>query len=50
VSRGGLIVLDEYACKGWGESDAVDEFFRDRDVEIKAIPFSSKPTAYIIKP
>jgi len=50
VSRSGVIVLDEYGCRGWGESDAVDEFFTDRNVEIKAVPFAAKPTAYIVKP
>ena len=24
---GGIIILDEYGNKGWGESDAVDAFF-----------------------
>ena len=46
---GGVIVLDEYACRGWGESDAVDEFFSDKNVEIKSVPFGAQPTAYLIK-
>ncbi|MBI2603642.1 MAG: class I SAM-dependent methyltransferase [Deltaproteobacteria bacterium] len=50
VSRGGVIVLDEYSARGWGESDAVDEFFREKAIEIKTVPFSSRPTAYLIKP
>ncbi len=51
VSRHGVIVFDEYGKRGWGESDAVDEFFRDmRDVNIIAVPNSVSPTAYIIKP
>ena len=50
VSRSGVIILDEYACRGWGESDAVDEFFADkRDLKIKAVPLGAQPTAYIIK-
>ena len=49
VSRSGLIVIDEYGCRGWGESDAVDEYFEDKNVKIKTVPFSATPTAYIIK-
>lgn len=51
VSRGGIIIFDEYAVAGWGETDAADEFFKDKvNVEIKSIPYSEKPTAYVIKP
>lgn len=49
VSRSGVIILDEYASRGWGESDAVDEFLADKHLELKVVPFASKPTAYIIK-
>ena len=50
VSKGGLIILDEYSSRGWGESDAVDEYFDLKKVKIKSIAFSAKPTAFIIKP
>ena len=50
VSPGGLIVLDEYGKRGWGESDAVDEFFLDKGIAINALQGSFQPTAYIIKP
>ena len=49
VTPGGIIVLDEYAIRGWGESDAVDEFFAGKSVEIRTVEYSSKPKAYIIK-
>ena len=49
VSRSGVIVLDEYACRGWGESDAVDEFLADKDAVLTTVPYASRPTAYIIK-
>ena len=49
VTPGGLIVLDEYAIRGWGESDAVDEFFKDKHVDIRVVEHSNKPTAYIVK-
>jgi hypothetical protein len=50
VTPGGLIVLDEYGKRGWGESDAVDEFFRNKNVEINAVQGSFQPTAYVKKP
>ena len=49
VAPGGLIVLDEYGKRGWGESDAVDEFIKGKNIQIKAIRGSYQPTAYIIK-
>ncbi len=50
VIRGGIVLIDEYATPGWGESDAVDEFFAtDKGVEIKALAYSQRPTAYLIK-
>lgn len=50
VSRGGVVAFDEYALPGYGESDAVDEFLRDKDLELKSIPWANTPSAYIIKP
>ena len=50
VSPGGIIVLDEYGKRGWGESDAVDEFFADTRLKISAVRGSFQPTAYIQKP
>lgn len=49
VSPGGVIIFDEYGSRGWGESEAVDEFLNKKKLKIKAVEFSSKPTAYIIK-
>jgi hypothetical protein len=49
VSPGGVIIFDEYGQSGWGESDAVDEFFFNKKCDIKTVEFSSKPTAYLIK-
>jgi hypothetical protein len=48
VSRGGLVVFDEYAYHQWSESKAVDRFFADKKVEIKILDFMC-PTAYIVK-
>ena len=49
IVPGGVIVLDEYAKRGWGESDAVDEFIKDKNIIIQQIEFSSQPTAMIIR-
>lgn len=49
VSKGGLVVFDEYAYHEWSESQGVDRFFKDLDVQIKALHCEC-PTAYIRKP
>ncbi len=49
VSPGGIIVFDEYGDEDWGETKAIDKYFADQDVNIKRIPCSTKPSAYIIK-
>ena len=49
VTKGGLLVFDEYALENYGESDAVDEFIKNRKIKLKSIPWSSTPTGYFIK-
>ena len=49
VTPGGIIVCDEYGSPEWGESDAIDEFLKDRNVMLKTVEFSAKPTAYFTK-
>lgn len=49
VSPGGVIAFDEYGLPGYGESNAVDEFMRDRNETLRAFPWANTPTAYIIK-
>ncbi len=49
ITRGGIIVFDEYALEKYGESDAVDEFFRNKKLKIKTISWASTPSAYVIK-
>ena len=49
VSKGGVIIFDEYGSRGWGESEAIDEFFKDTQYKIKKTEFGYKPTAYLIK-
>ncbi len=50
VVRGGLILFDEYGIRPWGgESNAVDEYFSDKNVEIQRFDWCSNPGGYIIK-
>ncbi len=49
VTPGGIILLDEYGKRGWGESDAVDEFFKGKNKTINAMKTSYQPTSFIIK-
>jgi hypothetical protein len=50
VSRGGIVILDEYGIAGMGETDAVDEFFAGSESKPIAVPHSESPTAYLVKP
>lgn len=52
VSRGGVVLFDEYALKEWaGETQAVDEFFADKpDVTVRTLPWTNSPAGYVIKP
>lgn len=52
LSRGGVILFDEYSIKEWpGETKAVDEFFtKFPDVMIKTLKWTNAPAAYVIKP
>jgi hypothetical protein len=49
VSKGGIIVLDEYGSRGWGETNAVDKFFKNKKLKIETIPYTHSPTAFIKK-
>lgn len=52
VSRGGLLLFDEYAIKEWpGETLAVDEFLADKPgLQIKTLPWTNVPAGYLVKP
>jgi hypothetical protein len=47
VLKGGIVILDDYGTFP-GETKAVDEFFRDRCVTIRKLPFCMTP-CYIVK-
>ena len=48
VSRGGVILLDDYANVFPGANKAVDEYFKGKDVQIKRLPYCVTP-CYLIK-
>ena len=50
VSKNGIIIFYGYGKRGWGETDAVDEFFRNKkNIKIQSIKFSNQPSAFIVK-
>ncbi|PYJ09251.1 MAG: macrocin-O-methyltransferase [Verrucomicrobia bacterium] len=51
LSRGGLMLFDEYAIHNWpGETRAVDEFFKDKpEVRVRTLPWNNVPAGYVIK-
>lgn len=48
VSKGGIVVLDEYACHQWSESIGVDRFAEEHNLTVEPLDFFA-PTAYIKK-
>ena len=48
ITRGGILMLDDYGTHP-GETQAVDEYFENKNVEIKKFPFAMTP-CYIVKP
>lgn len=48
VSKGGIVVFDEYAYQKWSESQGVDQFFEDKNVEIISLNYMA-PTACVVK-
>ena len=47
IVPGGVLILDDYGTFP-GETEAVDEYFRDHKIEIKKLPFCMTPS-YVIK-
>jgi hypothetical protein len=48
VTKGGVIVFDEYGYHKWSESKGVDRFIKEYNLEIKSLNYLC-PTAYIQK-
>ena len=50
VVNGGVILFDEYGIRPWeGESAAVDEFFKGKDVILKRFDWAPTPGGFFIK-
>jgi hypothetical protein len=51
VSRGGVLLFDEYGIPDWpGETQAVDEFLQDKPgLSLKTLSWTNTPAAYLIK-
>lgn len=50
VVPGGIVLFDEYGIRPWeGESNAVDEFFAGKGVEIRRFDWCPNPGGYIVK-
>lgn len=47
IVRGGVLIVDDYGTFP-GETQAIDDYFRDREVEIQKFPFCMTP-CYIVK-
>jgi dTDP-rhamnose C3-O-methyltransferase len=52
VTRGGLVIFDEYAIADWpGETAAVDEFLAGKpEVRLHTFAWTNVPGAYLVKP
>ena len=48
VSKGGVVVFDEYAFHKWSEAKGADRFFESKGVDIKSLNFIA-PSAYVVK-
>jgi len=48
VSKGGIVVFDEYAYHQWSEALGVDKFVDENNLQVKILNFNA-PTAYIQK-
>jgi hypothetical protein len=48
ITKGGLIIFDEYGYHKWSESKGVDKFIEEKNIEIKCLNYAC-PTAYIKK-
>lgn len=51
VSRGGLLLFDEYSIHNWpGETQAVDEFLENKpNLVLKTLSWNNVPAAYLVK-
>ena len=52
VSRGGIVIFDEYGIHDWpGETAAVDEFLADKpELRLQTFDWTNAPAAWLVKP
>ena len=48
ISKGGVVVFDEYGHNRWSETKGVDRFIKERNLELNCLDYMC-PTAYIKK-
>lgn len=48
ITKGGIVVFDEYGHHKWSEAKGVDRFIHERNLEIRTLNYMA-PTAYIKK-
>ena len=48
VSKGGIVVFDEYAYHQWSESQGVDKFAEEHNLVVRPLNYNA-PTAFIQK-
>ena len=49
IVPGGILVFDEYGFNEWTESNAVDNFVKDKNMMIHTTKYYA-PSAYVVKP
>lgn len=50
LTRGGIMLFDEYAIKDFpGETIAVDNFFKNKNIKMRKLSWNNVPGSYIIK-
>jgi len=51
VSRGGVVVFDEYAVSHWSASEGIDAWLETQPgLRVRTIPWGRSPTAFVVKP
>lgn len=48
MSKGGVIILDEYGKRGWGETEAVDRFLKNKNCKVELFENTNSPMGYIV--
>lgn len=50
LAKGGIMLFDEYSIPEWpGETQAVDEFFEDKNIKIQTLQWTNAPAGFVVK-